>query len=569
MCYEVGNLWYYLAMLVKNKIRKSVEEALATLGVTDPKFAVDATSDLSLGDYAVNAALVYAKELAQNPAKLAEEVRQKILDQGLPEISKIEVAGPGFLNFFLSDEVLRDNLRDILATGNKYGRTTEEGDKKVMVEFTDPNPFKEFHIGHLMSNAIGESLSRLAATRGAEVKRVNYQGDVGMHVAKTIWGLKQMSGDPTSVSDLAQAYVLGAKAYEADHKEEIVDLNKKIYERSDAEVNKLYDQGRQASLDYFETIYARLGSKFDFYFYESATGEFGRRVVRDNMSSGIFRESEGAVIFPGEEYGLHNRVFINSQGLPTYEAKELGLARIKYEAYPYDQSVVITGNEVNAYFQVLLQAMSQVFPDLAAKQVHIGHGMLRLPSGKMSSRTGDVVTAESLIDEVKDRVRMKIDSENRDVADSEEIAEQVAIGAIKYSILKQDIGKDIVFDFDKSISFEGNSGPYLQYMCVRASSVLAKAGSDQVEWSQADQISNLERILIRFPNVLEKAYDEKAPHHICTYLFELASEFSSYYAANPIIGSEYEKYRLALTSAVRQVLTAGLDLLAIPIPAKM
>lgn len=557
-------------MLVGVKVRDILVDILNQMGVSGVDFAVDLTGDFSRGDYTTNIALVCAKTLNRSPFEVANEIKEKLEAQSLTEIAKIEVAGPGFINLWLKPEVLVDNLKNILALKEEYGKNDSGAGKKVMIEFTDPNPFKEFHIGHLMSNAIGEAIARLTEATGAEVRRTNYQGDVGLHVAKTIWGILQSKGEPSNLTQLAQAYVDGNKAYENDDKakQSIIDLNNKIYSRSDEKINEIYDIGRETSLEYFETIYKQLGTQFDFYFYESTTGAFGKTLVVENTPA-VFKSSEGAVIFPGEEFGLHNRVFINSQGLPTYEAKELGLAQTKFDHYQYDQSFIITGNEVNDYFKVLIKAMSFVYPTLAKKQVHIGHGMLRLVDGKMSSRSGGVVSALSLIEDIKIRIQKKMADEERVLTNSEQIAEDVAIGAIKYSILKQDIGKDIVFDFTKSITFTGNSGPYLQYMYVRTQSVLTKAGQQSSSFTKSELPTDLERLLIRFPDIVKRAQEEYAPHYLCTYLFSLASEFSSYYAKAPIIGSEYEDYRLVLTQAVGQVLKNGLMLLGLPTPAKM
>jgi arginyl-tRNA synthetase len=237
-------------------------------------------------------------------------------------------------------------------------------------------------------------------------------------------------------------------------------------------------------------------------------------------------------------------------------------------------SIVITGNEINEYFKVLLKAMSLVFPELASKTKHISHGMLRLPEGKMSSRTGNIITAESLITKVTETVMEKMKDSEIDSGEKEKIAETVALGAIKYTILRSGIGGDIIFDFDKSISFEGDSGPYLQYATVRAHSILKKAHSIVAvskvmpeNW----ETTNLERMLERFPSVVERAGVEYAPHYITTYLTELAGEFNSFYASSKIIDETdvSSPYRLALTEAFVQVMTNGLNLLGINIPERM
>jgi arginyl-tRNA synthetase len=590
-------------MSIQEKIKNWVKETLKTEGLPTQAgdFVLAHPKDIKNGDYSFFA------------AEHANEFGRALSENKLPEIKKIEAAS-NFVNFYLSKEFFANSVKEILDKGEKFGKNNLFNGEKTIIEFTDPNPFKQFHIGHLMSNTIGESISRIMETNNAELKKSNYQGDVGIHIACTLWGIKKNGGIKEGhikeeIKYLGECYSLGAKALKENEntEKEIKEINTKLYEKSDKSINEIYNWGRKVSLDYFEVMYARLGTTFDegFYFFESETGEMGKQIVLEFLKKGVFEKSDGAIIFRGENYDkkLHTRVFINSQGLPVYEAKELALAKIKYEKYPYDKSIVITGNEINEYFKVLMAAMKKIFPDLASKTKHLSHGMLRLPSGKMSSRTGDVITAESLIEQVKERILEKIKDRDFPEQEKNELAEIVAIGAIKYSILRQAIGGDIIFDFDKSISFEGDSGPYLQYTCVRANSVLGKTkesgvSSDKSIWervfknkparaggnSSAErpenfEITELEKYLYRFPEIVERAGREYAPHHIVTYLTELASVFNSFYATNRIIESPPARlasgeavaggYKIALTQAVAHILKSGLYLLGVKVPKRM
>ncbi len=560
---------------MKETLEKEIERILIDLGAKNLNVAVTPSVYLDKGDYTTSVAMAHAKELGKSPLDLAEEIKKelenkdRIRSKELEHISKIEVVKPGFINFFLSSEYYANNL-DIKKKNEVYSG------QKIIIEYTDPNPFKEFHIGHLMPNIIGESISRILEANGAEIQRANYQGDVGLHVAKAVWSMKKGT-------DLMSAYAEGHKAYSEneDAKKEIIEINKKIYDHSDTEINDLYEGGRRKSLLYFEVMYKILGTKFDHYFFESEVADFGKETVEKNIGE-IFEKSEGAVVFKGENHDkkLHTRVFINKEGLPTYEAKELGLAKLKYDTYKYDTSIVITGNEINEYFKVLLKAMSLVFPDLAVKTKHISHGMLKLPEGKMSSRTGNIITAESLITKVEEKVLEKMNSRpeqgegNLTSEASARVATTVALAAIKYTILRSAIGGDIIFDFDKSISFEGDSGPYLQYATVRANSILKKADgvvSVSKKLPEGWQTTNLERMLERFSSVVERAGLEYAPHYITTYLTELAGEFNSFYASGKIIDETdvSSPYRLALTESFGEVMTSGLNLLGIQVPEKM
>ncbi len=568
--------------MIAGELKKLIEQVLSELSLSAEGFTVERPGDGKNGDYASNVALVAFRQLAaavnskttsikmarggleifDTPQQLADKIINKINERGHLAIERLEVAGPGFINFYLTPQFFTDRVKEVLSMGESYGTNRDVAGYKVMVEYTDPNPFKLFHIGHLLPNVIGEAISRISEACGAEVKRACYQGDVGLHVAKAIYGLKAGQG-------LFESYAFGTKAYDESEeaKKEIIELNKKVYDRSDEEVNKLYDAGKKESLEYFEQLYKKLGTKFDYYFFESETGEFGKKVVDDNKN--IFTVGEGgAVVYEGEQDGLHTRVFINSEGLPTYEAKELGLAKIKYDKYPYDYSIVVTGNEITEYFKVLLAVMKRIFPELAKKTRHVPHGMLRLPSGKMSSRTGEVITAESLIDEVKTKLKDKVKDNNL----SDEVLTQIAVGAIKYSILKQDSSRDIIFDLDKSISFEGSSGPYLQYTLARTNSVLDKGRELGVKVSadKPEVPTEVEKVLARYPEVVYHTGEELAPHHLVTYLTELASAFNAYYANNKIVSEEsVASYRLALTAAVGQTLSNGLKLLGIATPVKL
>jgi arginyl-tRNA synthetase len=578
--------------MFKKEIHEAIGEALISLGIEVADFSVGYSTDFAHGDLSSNVAMVHAKISKQNPLRLSEKIVEKLNEQKskgrLAAVGKIEIAGPGFINFNLSREFFTKKIQQILKEGDDYGKNILYENKKIIIEHTNLNPFKPFHIGHLVNHSIGESISRLLENSGAEVKRVSYGGDVGLHVAKTIWGMlensyeKEIGKDGVNLEEpikyIGRAYVEGDKAFESDVvlAQSIKEINKKIFERSDAGINKLYDWGRAESLKYFKKVYAMLGVKFVHQFFESEMAPIGMFVVEEFLQKGIFERSEGAIIFRGEKYGLHTRVFVSSQGLPTYEAKELGLTKRKMELYPFDLSIVVTANEQNDYFKVLLKVIEFVFPEIVNKMRHISHGFLRLPTGKMSSRKGGVITGESLIHDVKDIIASKIS--NRELTDDEKknILDSVAIAAIKFSILKQAPGSDIVFDMEKSLSFEGDSGPYLQYSSVRGQSVLRKAKKEGIEeFSKKSKIpetvSDFEKLLYRFPDVVEHATIEFAPQQIVSYLLQLSSAFNSYYAVNKIVdlNDEMSSYKIAVTSSFVQIMNHGLSLLGISVPEKM
>lgn len=540
------------------------------------------------GDYAANLALVGAKIAGKNPRALAEEIKAYCEKQQHPAIAKIEIAGPGFLNITLTKDKVVEILHDAIDSESfgKLPKTSALFGKKVMVEYTQPNPFKPFHIGHLMSNTIGESLTRIFEYTGAKVVRANYQGDVGPHVAKAIYVLlkKPIPSVLKTVSEKASyigtCYAEGNTYYEneaePEHKQKIDEINRAIYEKSSPEINAVYEEGRKITLEAFEIIYKKLGTKFDHYFFESEMAAIGVGLVNEYLGT-VFEESQGAKVFHGEKFNskLHTRPFISSRGLPLYEAKELGLTLTKFEKENPDLSVTITAVEQADYMRVVTEAVRQIDiregTNYADRMKHISHGMMRLASGKMSSRKGNVVTGESMIADAEALVGEKVKERNYTSDEEREIVEMVAAGAIKYSVLRSAPGSDCVYDPEKSVSFEGDSGPYLQYAVVRARSVLEKAGvvkADNINLPET--LPEVARMITYFPNVVEHAYHEFGPHLIAEYLIRLASAFNAFYAHNKILEEgENQAFRLMLTQAFGKTMEKGLWLLGIKVPHRM
>jgi arginyl-tRNA synthetase len=554
-------------MQVRERIADAVITALKKRGVDEPAAGIEFPADISHGDYATGAALKYAKQVGLAPRALAEAL---VADIGsIPGVAHTDVAGPGFINFHLDRSVFTTAL-ETARTDNMWGASESQKGKRVMVEYTDPNPFKEFHIGHLMSNAIGESIARLMEYTGATVKRANYQGDVGPHVAKAIWGMQKLAFDPHHPIRLGEAYAAGAKAYEegTEAKKEINAINAKVYDRSDAAINMLYDAGRKQSLAEFERLYALLGTTFDFYFFESETAPRGMHIIQEHPE--IFEESDGARVYRGEKVGLHTRVFLTARGLPTYEAKDLGLAELKAETWPFDLSITITAHEQAEYFKVVLAAMREIFPDIAPKISHVSHGMMRLPSGKMSSRTGDVITGSSLLADLSEAALERAKESRAD--DAGQLANDIAVAAVKYQILKQASGRDMIFEEERALSLEGDSGPYLQYAHARACQILerAKAQSVSPRIDDTAEPTDLTRFLNRFPEIVAYAAEKREPHIVASYALELASAFNSWYANVQVLdGTAGAAHKVAVTDAVRATLRNGLWLLGIPAPERM
>lgn len=558
---------------MEERIAQIVKDELAAQGAGDVAFAVEWPADLTHGDYAVNAALAASKALGKPPREVAEPLAQALRNALGADAKNVEIAGPGFVNITLSAEALTRTISDARTAGSAWGKNRSQEGRRVLIEYSCPNPFKEMHIGHLLSTVIGESVSRLVEAGGADVLRDSYGGDVGPHVAKAIWAFQKKGvTEPANAREISEAYERGARAYEESEgaKAEIDALNVALYQALAKDPNELaaderdllelWRKGRETALTAFREIYGVLGTNFDYYFFESEVTPIGVRVVNDALEKGVFEKSEGAVIYPGEKKGLHTLVFLTSRGTPTYEAKDIGLAFYKEERVQTDAVIIETGAEQIGHFKVFLAALEDIAPEIAGKMSHISHGLLTLTTGKMSSRKGNVITARELIASVLEKALER----NADPL----IAEQVAVGALKYMILRSAPGGNIVFDPEKSLSLDGDSGPYLQYALVRARSILEKA-EVPADTRPLPDTYVLARLIARFPEAVAKAERLRGPHVLAQYLTQLASEWNSFYAKERIIGEPDEAEKLALVHAFATTMENGLGLLGMPAPERM
>ncbi len=602
-------------------IQKLLLDAIKEVAPSENMLTVDVVhpGDESMGDYATSVALSLAKKLKMKPIDLANKIVQtssfSAASLKKTGIEKVEVKSPGFINFWLSDDYFVSRLREVLKNPTKFFINTVDlgeldkslkkqsnniklpqktGKLRFLFEFAHPNTHKEFHIGHLRNISIAESLIRIFEACGIEIVRSNYQGDVGMHIAKCLFGILQISNLKSQISKLktleekvallGKAYVEGNRAYEENEsaKKEIIAINRKIYEK-DSGIYKLWKETRQWSLDYFETIYKRVGSHYDRYYFESEVFESGRQVVLEYLQKGVFEKDQGAVIFPGKKYGLHNRVFITNESFPTYEAKEMGLGVLQFKEYDPDLIIHVVGPEQAGYFQVVFKALEQVLPESVGRELHYVYGWVQLKAGKMSSRKGNVVTARWLLGEAREKalkVMRQAQAKNGGEIDSG-TAEKIGLAAVKYSFLKFSAKSNISFDFEESVSLDGDSGPYLLYTYARTRSVLAKIKSQISNLKNIDsktKILNSEEMAVaksiaRFTEVIREAGLQMAPNILCTYLYDLASKYNLFYTKHSILtpkeGAERVQFRLALTRAMSQVLNKGLELLGIETVERM
>ena len=535
------------------------------------EFGVDEVVQLTrpesqFGDYASNVALKLAGKLGRSPREIAEEIAFKLRES--EHFSEVSVAGPGFINIRLSDLTLYE-----LACQKP---TTQSPQPTVVIETNNPNPFKAMHIGHALNAVIADTIANLLDSSGAKVYRVSYHGDVGLHVGKSMYALlRYTNGHVEGLLDIPEAernsfmskmYAEGAKAYKEDEsaRREIDELVKQSFTRQDKHYAAVYDTIFEWSFREIGEVMKRLGCKpVEKRFLESEADVRGVEIVRKNTPV-VFQESDGAIIFKGSEYGSFDNVFVSSSGLGLYGARDIGLIQLKNEQYHADKSYIVTAEEQKDYFMGVIAATGLVWPEQKGQTVNIPTGTLKLTTGKMSSRDGQVVEVAWLFDQVAEAVK------NR----GGDPTEPVVAGAIRYAFLKVRVGSDIVFDINESVSIQGNSGPYLQYAHARACSILEKAHSETLDSKpEMSSLDEGERALLRkvgeYNEVLERAVSELMPHHICTFLYELAQEFNRFYEKSRIIGDSRQDVRLKLTILYRDTLARGLEVLGVVAPERM
>tara|TARA_Y100001970_G_C14235885_1_gene861742 strand:- start:2023 stop:3642 length:1620 start_codon:yes stop_codon:yes gene_type:complete len=531
-----------------------------------------------MGDIAL-ACFPFAKKYGKSPVDVALEVQEKLSNIPSEIISRVEVSGP-YINFFIERSFLAGHImEEVLEKGEDYGKHTQSKKTQILVEYGCPNPLKAFHLGHVKNLITGESVARVLENAGYTIKRVNYQGDVGMHVAKSLWGIYNSKEEfdalegkslKERISYLGKVYAHGAAHFEKGEvqKAEVVSYNKKVYTK-DPSIQEVYKKAIDWSLSYFDELYTVFGTKFDALYFESQMYERGVEIVQKGVEKNIFIKSDGAIIFTGSDYGLHDRVFINSEGFPTYEAKDLALAEKHIKDFSPEKIIHIVGKEQTEYFKVVFKALEQTLPESIGKEYHIPGGFLQLKGNKkMSSRAGSVVTGDTLVQITKEEVEnVMTDSV---LKNKSAVVDAVVMAAIKYTTLKSDITKDVAFDMDDAVRTQGDSGPYLLYIGARIASILDKVKKeDMVDTKKYTGITDEEKRLMlmlgQFPDITKKAAQMYDPSYVARYLFDMAQCFNTFYTMCPVLQSEGEQkqFRLALLHCTQTVLQNGLHLLGI------
>ncbi len=561
--------------MIKDKIRENLKKALGKIGVKNVEPNIEIPAIFEFGDYSSSVAMKLTKELKKSPLEIAEKIVENLPANEI--IEKTEVVKPGFINFWISKEYLLNELNKASLGKFEMSEFYLGKNKKIMVEYAHPNTHKIFHIGHLRNITTGESIVRIFEEVGNKVIRTNYQGDVGLHIAKCLYKLKDQIPNIKSATTIKQkieligkAYTEGTRAYENDEKakEEILQINKQIYDR-DPQILPLWEETRKWSLEYFDEIYKRVYSHFDRLYFESEMDKKGIELVNKALKEGVLEKSQGAIIFNGKKYGLDTRVFINSLGFPTYEGKELALAEKELSDFgELDKNIHVVTPEQTSFFKVTFKVEEimdeKKFKD---KQYHLIYEWVNLKEGKMSSRVGNIIAGDWILNQAKEKIIEKFKCDDK-------TAEILAVAAVKYSFLKNSLQTSIAFDFDESISLEGNSGAYIIYTYVRTRGVLNKTSgfesSARPQELTKDEISLL-RAVSQFPEMVYNAAANFAPNVIAGYLFNLCQRFNLFYQNCPILSAKGDQkdLRLTLTKATGEIIKKGLDLLGIKTVEKM
>ncbi|MDR2194329.1 MAG: arginine--tRNA ligase [Treponema sp.] len=571
----------------KQKLADALNALLDENGVTKTVATSDIVAEIppqsDMGDLGFPM-FAYAKILHKGPSQIAQAVLAKLdTDTGAAK-----GMGP-YVNIFLNRaEIAGELLKEVvLGKQGRLGRPDTLKGKRIMVEFSSPNTNKPLHLGHLRNDILGESISRILAACGAEVRKVCIINDRGVHICKSmlayhLYGEGKTPENEGIKSDhfVGQWYVHFNRMSKEDPvvEEKAQEMLRK-WERGDENVTALWKKMNEWAINGMKETYKRTGVSFDAYYFESETYLLGRAEILKGLEKGIFyRSDDGAVMIDLSAEGLDKKVLLRKDGTSIYITQDIGTAIFRYEDWAFDRLIYVVGSEQRYHFKALFSILDKLGYEWAKNLYHLSYGMVNLPEGKMKSREGTVVDADDLLDSLKEMALQEIKSKEREdaVGNPEEIAEKVALGALHYYLLQVSAAKDMLFNPKESLSFNGNTGPYLQYMGARISSMLRKASlsqaSDAIPAVQPELLSgdaewDVIKTLFDYNNTVAEAADKMDSSIVAGYLYSLSKAFSRFYHDCPILNAEHPDLaaaRLALSKAVLFVLKDALQLIGIP-----
>lgn len=570
---------------MKKEVVKVLKKALKEKGIDMKGIEIENLLEIppnpGLGDYSFPC-FSLTEKLKDNPSQIAIELREKIGDAPATDFEDVQTKGP-YLNFFMNRKSLaRQVVWDAILKRKDYGQSKTGKGKRTMIEFSSPNTNKPLHLGHLRNLAIGESMSRISEFNGEKVIRANLNNDRGIHICKSMlayqkYGKEKTPDDKKTKSDhfVGEFYTLFNKKKTKKLEKEAQELLKK-WEQGDRRTLMLWKVMNNWALEGFKQTYKKFGIKHDVTFFESKIWKKGKEIIKEGLDKKLFTKSKkGDIKIDLKKEGLDEKILLRSDKTSLYITQDIALAKIKFNKYKLDKSIYVVGNEQEYHFNVLFSILRK-FGFENKEMIHLSYGMVNLPEGRMKSREGTIVDADDLIEkirlmaenELKKRKTSSTLDQSREKLSKTELKKRslvIALAAIKYMLLKVDARRNMLFNPKKSISFEGNTGPYILYSYARASSIMKKA-PEQKKFKVYDlepKETELVKKLSQFPEIVFNAYKNLNPSLIANYSYQLAQIFNEFYHACKVIGSEQEAFRLALVQSFRQVLKNSLKLLGI------
>ncbi len=562
----------------KQKIKELIKEHIKT-----DEIPIEIPPNAEMGDYAVPC-FVFSKLLRKNPVEISKEL-SKIL-QPAGSIERIESKGP-YLNFFLKKENIASSaITEILKQKDDFGKQ-KKANKTIVIEYVGPNTNKPLHLGHARNMVLGYTLSKLLEAAGNKVITVNINNDRGVHICKSMlaykkWGKGDSPEKSKSKSDffVGKYYVLFAQKAKENPKleEEALEMINK-WEKGDKETAQLWKKMNKWALDGFKETYKKFNVKFDKEYFESKTYEKGKELVLEGLKKGLFEKDEkGAIIVDLTNEGFDKKVLLRQDGTSVYITQDMYLAKQRYDDFRFDKMLYVVATEQNYHFQVLFKVLKLLGFSFADKLYHFAYGMVNLTTGKMKSREGTVVDADTLLEEIETLAKEETRKRHKNLSEKEleKRAKQLGMAAIRFYLLKYEPAKDILFDPKESLSFEGETGPYVQYAHARICSILKKYKKPAPKKADFSLLNEKEEqklvtLLSQYPETVKQSAENCKPHIVARYLLDLSQSFNEFYHSCPILQADenIRDARLILIIAVKQVLKNGLNLLGIEAPEGM
>ena len=543
---------------------------------------IEIPKDANNGDYAFPCFRL-AKELRKSPPMIANDIKEKIqIDEQMVE--KVEVVG-GYLNFYIQQEQMVEEVLKEIDAQEEYGKSEIGKGKNIVIDYSAPNIAKPFHIGHLRSTVIGGALYNIYKYLGYHTIGINHLGDYGTQFGKLIegyklWG-KEYNIEEDPINELTKIYIRINQVCKEDEKVlEQCRMNFKLLEDGDPYCTEIWEKFRALSLKEFQKVYDLLGSHFDSWNGEAFYSDKMPEVIEILEKTGKLVESQGAKIIDLEDKGIHTPCIIQkSNGSTTYATRDLAAILYRARTYDFDKALYVVSYEQTLHFKQVFEVakLLGINEKYTNGLKHVPFGMVSLPTGKMSTREGNIVKLEELLNESIARAKEIIEEKNPELEDKDEVAKKVGVGAVIFNDLSNSRIKDEVFDWNQILNFQGETGPYIQYTYVRTKSVLEKAGyMPTIEEVKFDKLldessKNVIKLIYNFENVLVQVTEKEEPSILSRYLIDLAKAFSNFYNDNKILveDKEIQNARVYLTYAVGKVLKVGAKLLGIEMPNKM